>query len=73
MLSTGRGRVPYSSKEGGVSDSGTKLDVRALSPYRDTSLMRNQASLGPYRRTSPMVALGGAVASHERGTPVALY
>jgi hypothetical protein len=56
-----------------VSDSGTKLDVRALSPYRGTSLIRNQASLGPYRRTSPMVALGGAVASHERGIPVALY
>ena len=45
------------------------------SRYRGTSLIRNDALLGPYSRTMP-VALwwseGGGAVSFERGTPVRL-
>ena len=38
--------------------------------YRGTSLIRNCPPLGPYSRPTPLVVLGGAAVSDERGTPV---
>jgi hypothetical protein len=42
-------------------------------PYRGTSLMRNNASLGPYSMTMPRAlwwSWGGGSVSYERGAPV---
>ena len=44
-----------------------------LGPYRGTSLIRNSAPLGTYRRTIPRLhtaVLGGVAVSYERGTLV---
>ena len=41
--------------------------------YRSTSLIRNSAPLGPYRRTMPRAlrwCWGGRAVSYARGTPV---
>ena len=48
-------------------------DEPASRRYRDTSLTRNRAPLGPYCRIMPRALwwpYGGRTVSHERGTPV---
>ena len=52
-------------------DAFTANTVRALHPYRETSLIRNSLPLGTYSSIclGPYGGPGGGVVSHEQGTP----